>query len=122
MNIDKTLDQRGDRYGDFGGHARITQELKQAMGCSRNWDTLSLDKKECLEMVAHKIGRILNGDPEYHDSWHDIIGYVRLVEQTLTPEPAPANYPLMERWLSEVAAENRRTREAEAHHMNLEEV
>jgi len=34
-------------------------------------------------MIAHKIGRILNGDPDYQDSWHDIIGYARLVERQL---------------------------------------
>ncbi len=84
--IDSTLEQRGNRYGDFGGHARITQGIKRAMLDSPNWSKLSDDKREALEMVAHKIGRILNGDPEYHDSWHDIIGYTRLVEQTLKVE------------------------------------
>jgi hypothetical protein len=39
--------------------------------------------REALEMVAHKIGRILNGDPKYHDSWHDIIGYTKLVADRL---------------------------------------
>jgi hypothetical protein len=39
--------------------------------------------REALEMLAHKTGRILNGDPAYADSWHDIAGYVRLVEQRL---------------------------------------
>jgi len=82
--IDDTLTERGKRYGDFAGHARITQNLKRAMQDSHNWEGLSDDKKEALEMVAHKIGRILNGDPEYADSWHDIIGYTRLVEVTLT--------------------------------------
>lgn len=83
MNIDQTLEQRGTRYGEYPEHARITQGIKRAMADSPNWEALSDDKKECLEMVAHKIGRILNGDPEYQDSWHDIIGYVRLVEKTL---------------------------------------
>lgn len=83
MNIDNTLEERGNRYGDFAGHARITQSIKLAMRDSPNWETLSDDKKEALEMVAHKIGRILNGDPYYADSWHDIIGYTRLVEVTL---------------------------------------
>lgn len=83
MNVDNTLEERGNRYGDFAGHARITQSIKRAMRHSQNWDGLSDDKKEALEMVAHKIGRILNGDPEYADSWHDIIGYTRLVEVTL---------------------------------------
>lgn len=83
FSVDKTLEQRGERYGAFSGHALITQNIKRAMINSKNWEALSDDKKECLEMVAHKIGRILNGDPEYKDSWHDIIGYVRLVESTL---------------------------------------
>jgi hypothetical protein len=83
-SIDETLKQRGNRYGEFKGHAAIAQGIKRAMQNSRNWETLSDDKKEALEMLAHKVGRILNGDPEYHDSWHDIIGYTKLVEDTLT--------------------------------------
>lgn len=54
------------------------------MSDSPNWAALSDDKREALEMIAHKIGRILNVDPNYHDSWHDIIGYAKLVENTLS--------------------------------------
>jgi hypothetical protein len=43
--------------------------------------------KEALDMVAHKIGRILNGDPTYTDSWHDIAGYSKLVEDELSAAP-----------------------------------
>lgn len=82
-NIEQTLEERGTRYGEFSEHARITQNLKRAMQDSPNWYRLTDDKKEALEMVAHKIGRILNGDPEYKDSWHDIEGYVHLVTVTL---------------------------------------
>ena len=85
-NIDETLKERGNNYGDFKGHAYVTQNVKRAMVDSNNWDKLSDDKKEALEMVAHKIGRILNGNPDYHDSWHDIIGYARLVETSLIDE------------------------------------
>lgn len=81
--IDDTLAERGQRYGSFEEHARITQNIKRAMVDSPNWEKLSDDKKESLEMLAHKVGRILNGDPEYHDSWHDIIGYTKLVADTL---------------------------------------
>ena len=85
-DINTTLAERGSRYGDFNEHARITQAIKRAMIDSPNWETLSDDKREALEMVAHKIGRILNGDPSYHDSWHDVIGYTKLVADTLLPE------------------------------------
>lgn len=82
--VDKTLEERGNRYGEFDLHAKITQNIKRAMADSDNWATLPDDMKEALEMIAHKVGRILNGDPNYHDSWHDIIGYTRLVEQRLS--------------------------------------
>jgi hypothetical protein len=82
-DLDKILVERGNRYGQFSGHARITQSLKRAMVNSPNWDALPDDMKECLEMVAHKIGRILNGDPQYRDSWDDIMGYVKLVVDRL---------------------------------------
>jgi hypothetical protein len=81
--IDATLEERGSRYGDFKTHANITQALKKAMVDSPKWESLTDDMKEALEMVQHKIGRILNGDPFYHDSWHDIIGYTKLVADTL---------------------------------------
>ena len=83
MSIEVTLAERGSRYGDFAEHARITQNIKDAMWDSPNWPHLSPAAKEALEMVAHKIGRILNGDPDYHDSWHDIIGYTKLVADQL---------------------------------------
>ena len=77
MTIETTLTQRGTRYGDFPTHAQITQDLKCVMQQTPRWRGLSNDKKEALEMIVHKIGRILNGDPNYHDSWHDIEGYAR---------------------------------------------
>lgn len=82
-DIDTTLAERGTRYGSFGEHARITQAIKAAMADSPNWAALDADMREALEMVAHKAGRILNGDPLYHDSWHDIIGYTKLVADRL---------------------------------------
>jgi hypothetical protein len=34
-------------------------------------------------MIAHKIGRIVNGDPDHVDSWVDIAGYAQLVADEL---------------------------------------
>ena len=83
MSVEQILAQRGERYGLFTEHARITQNIKGAMADSPNWAELSADKKECLEMLAHKMGRILNGDPDYRDSWDDIAGYSTLVSKQL---------------------------------------
>lgn len=83
MNLDHTLQQRGDQYGTFTGHAEISQNIKTAMRASPNWRGLENDQREALEMVAHKAARILNGDPNIADSWHDIAGYAQLVAQRL---------------------------------------
>lgn len=85
-DIAATLESRGKRYGEFQGHALITQRIKSILHSTENWDRLRVDQKEALEMIAHKIGRILNGDPNYHDSWHDIVGYAKLVADTLDPK------------------------------------
>jgi hypothetical protein len=36
-----------------------------------------------MDMIMHKIGRIVNGDPDYADSWVDIAGYAKLVADRL---------------------------------------
>lgn len=82
-DLNKTLDQRGQTYGDFPTHAAISQRMKSAMKLGKNWHLMDDDMKESLEMVCHKIGRITNGDSRYKDSWHDIVGYVSLVEKRL---------------------------------------
>ena len=88
-DIASTLSERGSRYGSFDSHAKVTQRVKQAMKNSNNWHQLADDQKEALEMIAHKIGRILNGDPNYHDSWHDLVGYAQLVADRLASDGGP---------------------------------
>lgn len=83
IDVDTTLNQRGQRYGEFKTHAQITQDLKEVMRLTDNWERLESFQIEALEMIAHKIGRILNGDPNYDDSWVDIAGYAKLVADRL---------------------------------------
>lgn len=82
--VDETLGERGSRYGKFADHAQIAQTLKQYMHNTQNWYELAYDQKEALDMIMHKVARILNGDPNYADSWHDIAGYASLVDKRLT--------------------------------------
>ena len=83
MFCDKTLEDRKTKYGEFGTHAGIAQKLKFIIRASDGWNHLTNVQKEALEMILHKIARIMNGDPNYIDSWHDICGYARLVELEL---------------------------------------
>lgn len=84
MNVDETLIERGTRYGSYAENAKISQTIKAAMMETPNWDALAPDMRESLQMIAGKVARILNGDPEHHDSWHDIGGYARLVADRLS--------------------------------------
>ncbi len=83
--ITQTLTDRGNRYGPFIGHAEVTQRLKRVMAeeLAKRGKPLADDQWEALEMIAHKIGRIINGDPDYDDSWVDIAGYAKLVADRL---------------------------------------
>lgn len=94
MTVDNTLQTRKNSHGEFIDHARITQEIKAAMQASPNWAKLHPCVKEALDMNAHKVGRILCGDPYYGDHWHDIQGYAKLVEDRLPRIGGPKIPPL----------------------------
>jgi hypothetical protein len=81
MTIQKTLKERQKTHGDFSGHAEIAQQLKAQIRyfeAQRGCD-LEPDQRESLEMICHKIARILNGNPNHKDHWHDIAGYAELI-------------------------------------------
>lgn len=82
MSIEKTLKQRQKTHGNFETHAKISQELKAVLW-KYDYQELSPDQCEALEMIFHKIARILNGNPDTHDHWHDIAGYATLVADRL---------------------------------------
>lgn len=84
-SIDSTLEERGQRYGKFITHAFITQEMKRLIQAQlgERGRHLAADQQEALDMICHKIGRIVNGDPDYADSWVDIAGYAKLVSDRL---------------------------------------
>lgn len=77
-SIQGLLVERGKAHGDFSVHAACTQQLKGVLQSFPNWEKLSCEQKEVLEMVAHKIGRIMSGDPNFHDHWQDASGYFQL--------------------------------------------
>lgn len=84
-SIEAILDERGKRYGPFVGHAKITQELKDVVNkhLSMRNKSMAPDQHEALDMIFHKIGRIINGDPDYADHWIDVAGYATLVAKRL---------------------------------------
>ena len=83
--VDETLDARAVDYGKFIEGAEIMQMLKRVVrNALDNRDkTLAHDQAEAMDMIIHKIGRIVNGNPDVVDHWLDIAGYAQLVADRL---------------------------------------
>lgn len=79
------LTDRGHTYGKFKDRAAVTQDIKRAMARHAHaiGKTFSDSQWQALEMIAEKMGRIVNGDPSYVDNWRDIAGYAQLVADEL---------------------------------------
>ena len=86
LTIEDTLKERGSRYGSFTSHAEFAEAINTVYESSNNWKTMRPDAKESLRIIANKIGRILNGDPDYDDNWRDIAGYATLVLNRIESE------------------------------------
>jgi hypothetical protein len=86
-DVQTTLGERGKRYGTFMDNAETSQTLKYVMENHMNWKHLAPDQREALTVIAQKISRILSGDPNYSDNWHDIAGYAILGEDRLNGTP-----------------------------------
>lgn len=80
MQIDEILNQRELTHGKFKDQARIAQGLKFELGDLLN---LTPTQREALEMITHKIARIVAGNPNCKDHWDDIAGYALLVSKEL---------------------------------------
>lgn len=83
-NIEQIIAARGENYGVFADGAAIMRDLKSVMHSTDGWERLSPSQQEALDMIQHKIGRVLNGKPDYDDNWRDIAGYATLVLNELT--------------------------------------
>ncbi len=84
-DVNATLDARAQMYGKFKDGAALMQAIKRTMAAhaSKHDKTFADDQWEALEMIVHKMGRIVNGDPNVVDHWVDIAGYATLVADRL---------------------------------------
>ena len=81
--VAETLNARGSNYGRFSGQSAISQKLKETLKSQSKWTSLTTSQQESLEMICHKMARIVNGKADYDDSWRDIAGYAMLVVNQL---------------------------------------
>jgi hypothetical protein len=83
MDVEETLGERQKTYGDYEDVAHRSQMIKTAIRSGKNWMRLSPCQRETLEMISNKLARIVEGDPNHVDSWHDVAGYCQLVVKNL---------------------------------------
>jgi len=84
-SVEETLDARAQDYGTFRDSAALMQGIKRLLAdhAAKHDKTFADDQWEALEMIVHKIGRIVNGNPDKVDSWVDIAGYATLIADRL---------------------------------------
>lgn len=88
-SINTTLNARQGTYGDYSDVAAITQSIMRIVESGASYEQMSDVQKTSLFMIANKMARIVNGDPAYDDSWHDISGYATLVVNDLNSSGVP---------------------------------
>lgn len=84
VDLTLVLKEREKQHGDFSVHAALTQGMKAiAQSKVGNYASLTPTQREAVDMILHKIGRILAGDPNHHDHWDDIAGYAKITRDRI---------------------------------------
>lgn len=85
QTIEATLAERQAQYGSFEDVARTTGKIMEALSEVRvnGLNDLPYPHRMALYMIASKMARIVNGDYNHKDGWHDIGGYSKLIEDLL---------------------------------------
>jgi hypothetical protein len=84
-NVDATLAERQSQYGCFEDVAFVTENIMTTLAKVRSngLQDLPHTHRMALYMIASKMARIVNGDFNHLDSWHDIGGYSKLIEDLI---------------------------------------
>ena len=85
LDISNTLKQRESTYGSFEDVAMITEQMLDVMR-KGYYENLAYNQKMALYMICSKMARIVNGNPNHKDSWHDIAGYATLIDNEIESE------------------------------------
>lgn len=75
-----TLPNRDEQHGGMEAVGQLSQNLKAHLRDGKNWYRLTPAEAEALDMIAHKIARILSGaNPHDPEHWEDVAGYAQAV-------------------------------------------
>ena len=93
--VEKTLQKRGETYGRFADNAEIAQRLKRVVRDGVKYSELPFDVCEAFDMILSKISRAVTADYKHLDTYEDIQGYAKLVQDRLEEDKKQneINYP-----------------------------
>ena len=70
------IPNRDEQHGGIEAVGQLAQNMKGTLRAGANWHRLTPGEREALDMIAHKIARILSGgDPHDPQHWEDVAGY-----------------------------------------------
>lgn len=81
-DTDSLLDEREKTHGPYAVKCEIIMAIMREVEGYRAG--LSDVQNVSLDMIIHKLGRILSGDPNFAEHWLDICGYSMLVVRDLS--------------------------------------
>src|SRR5699024_12051327 len=79
----KNILQKESSYDGMNRQGELTKELKGVHHDHEWWHKLTGGQQEALDMIMHKVSRIVCGDNLYIDSWRDIAGYAQVIVDAL---------------------------------------
>lgn len=86
LSIGGLISDRESVHGRFEDSAPMMQSTKDLWRRAPNWGRLRPHQREALDMIAHKVSRILFGNPNHDDHWRDIAGYAtRVLDYIVDP-------------------------------------
>lgn len=93
------LAERKQTHGNYDDDARVASKLKDVLNeeiglrYNRGQPALTMTQRHSLDMICHKIARIIAGVADYKDHWDDIAGYATLIADRCGPpkKPEPVN-------------------------------
>ena len=75
MTTDLTIPNRDEQHGGLEAVGLLAQNMKGTLRAGANWHRLTPAQREALDMMMHKVARILSGDSQLRDHWLDAAGY-----------------------------------------------
>ena len=81
--IQETLNKRDAKYGGMEVNAKMINKFMNALAEGSSYTKLSPMHHMVFYMIFVKIARCANGDVNYIDNIHDIIGYATGLEKHL---------------------------------------